>query len=74
MSKNQDSFSDDIFDFPNYTRPEIFDGIKVPEVLLSGHHSQIKAWRDQQAIKKTKEKRPDLLNNEGSKKKIKPGF
>ena len=41
---------------------------------MSGHHSQIKAWRDQQAIKKTKEKRPDLLNNERSKKKIKPGF
>lgn len=60
-SAAQDSFSDNLLDHPHYTRPEIVRGKKVPEVLLSGNHAAIEAWRQQQALEKTKKKRPDLL-------------
>ncbi len=56
-----DSFQDNLLAPPVYTRPEDFRGWKVPEVLMSGNHSKIEDWRDEQAIKKTNEKRPDLL-------------
>ena len=58
-----DSFSNDLFDHPHYTRPESIDGESVPEVLLSGNQAKIDAWREEQAIKKTKQKRPDILSS-----------
>jgi tRNA (guanine37-N1)-methyltransferase len=60
-STAQDSFSDGLLDYPHYTRPEVFAGMKVPEVLLSGHHAEIAKWRKQQSIERTKARRPDLL-------------
>ena len=57
----KDSFTDNLLDHPNYTRPEVIDGQSVPEVLLSGNQVKIDAWRLEQSIKKTKQKRPDLL-------------
>ncbi|MDI6803513.1 MAG: tRNA (guanosine(37)-N1)-methyltransferase TrmD [Bacteroidota bacterium] len=56
-----DSFQDGLLDGPNYTRPPEYRGSKVPEVLLSGDHKKIAAWRNQQRLKRTKERRPDLL-------------
>lgn len=50
-----------LLEAPNYTRPEEFRGVKVPEVLLSGNHSKIKAWKESQALTRTKDRRPDLL-------------
>lgn len=61
-SSEADSFSDGLLDYPHYTRPEIIDGQKVPSVLLSGNHSEIEKWRRAQSLKKTLEKRPDLLD------------
>ena len=61
-----DSFNNNMLDYPVYTKPENFRGMKVPEVLLSGHHANIKKYRQEEALKKTKERRPDLL--EGDKK------
>lgn len=60
-SAELDSFSAGLLDCPHYTRPEIIDGLKVPEVLLNGHHQQILDWRDKQALGRTWERRPDLL-------------
>ena len=56
-----DSFSNNLLDYPVYTKPVDFRGMKVPEVLLSGHHANIAKWRLEQSIKKTQERRPDLL-------------
>ena len=56
----KDSFTDNLLDYPHYTRPEVVDGNKVPEVLLSGNQAKIDAWRLEQSIKRTKQKRPDL--------------
>ncbi len=58
-----DSFQDNLLAPPVYTRPEMFRGWKVPEVLLSGNHKLIDEWRHEQAIQRTKERRPDLLND-----------
>ena len=57
-----DSFQDNLLAPPVYTRPADFNGWKVPEILLSGHERKIKDWRDEQAFKRTKERRPDLLD------------
>ena len=57
----QDSFCDGALEFPQYTRPADFRGMKVPEVLLSGHHEDIERWRRKQALNRTQERRPDLL-------------
>ena len=57
----EDSFTTGILDYPHYTRPESFRGWTVPEVLLSGNHAAIGAWRKQRALEITKQKRPDLL-------------
>ena len=57
----QESFNDDLLDYPVYTKPAVFRGMKVPEVLLNGDHEKIAQYRREQQIKKTKEKRPDLL-------------
>ena len=56
-----DSFKDNLLDYPVYTHPSEYRGLKVPEVLLSGHHENINKWREEQRIKRTKERRPDLL-------------
>lgn len=60
-----DSFQDDILAPPVFTRPAEFLGMKVPEVLMSGDHKKIDEWRHEQAIKRTKERRPDLLSDSG---------
>lgn len=57
----QDSFEDGLLDCPHYTRPEIFEGERVPEVLLSGHHLNIERWRRDQQLKVTWQRRPDLI-------------
>ena len=57
-----DSFTVNLLDYPHYTRPESIDGESVPDVLLSGNQAKIDAWRREQAIKKTKQKRPDILS------------
>jgi tRNA (guanine37-N1)-methyltransferase len=60
-SAANDSFSEGLLDYPHYTRPPEFRGMRVPEVLLSGHHAEIERWRKMQALKKTERNRPDLL-------------
>lgn len=62
-SVDEESFSNGLLEYPQYTRPEIFLNKKVPDVLLSGHHSNIEKWRKEQSIKNTKNKRPELLQN-----------
>lgn len=57
-----DSFNSNLLSFPQYTRPAEFRGMKVPEVLLSGNHGEIEKWRKEQQIKKTKARRPDILD------------
>jgi tRNA (guanine37-N1)-methyltransferase len=61
QSAADDSFSNGLLEAPQYTRPAEFRGWKVPEVLLSGNHAQIEKWRKEQALKRTRENRPDLL-------------
>ncbi|MEO6421352.1 MAG: tRNA (guanosine(37)-N1)-methyltransferase TrmD [Candidatus Nitrotoga sp.] len=60
-SAQQDSFVEGLLDCPHYTRPEIYEGEGIPEVLLSGHHAEIKKWRLKQALGRTWQRRPDLL-------------
>ena len=60
-SAQHDSFSDGILDHPHYTRPRVYRNMRVPEVLLSGHHEAIRRWRRRQALLKTLRQRPDLL-------------
>ena len=66
-SIKEESFSKGLLEYPQYTRPEVFEGKKVPEILLSGHHENIEKWRKEQALKITKQKRPDLLENNRNK-------
>lgn len=61
-SCKDESFSGDLLEYPHYTRPADYNGMKVPEVLLSGNHEKIKEWRKKEAMKATKRKRPDLLS------------
>ena len=63
-SAEKDSFSTGILDHPHYTRPAEFRGMKVPDVLLSGHHAQIDSWRHDKAMQKTALRRPDLLKKD----------
>ena len=60
-SAQQDSFMNGLLDTPHYTRPEIFDGMAVPDVLLSGHHQNIERWRLKQALGRTWLRRPEML-------------
>ena len=60
-SAEQDSFTEGLLDCPHYTRPEVFEGEQVPEVLLSGDHGAIADWRRAQALRRTLDRRPDLL-------------
>ncbi len=62
-SIQEESFSDGLLEYPQYTRPEIFEGESVPEILLSGHHEKIERWRKEKSVEITKRKRPDLLKN-----------
>jgi tRNA (guanine37-N1)-methyltransferase len=61
QSVEADSFSRGLLDFPHYTRPAEFDGMKVPDVLVSGHHGAIRRWRKREALRRTLERRPELL-------------
>ena len=61
QSAREDSFADGLLDCPHYTRPEVYEGIAVPDVLLSGHHDRIRRWRLRQSLQRTRERRPDLL-------------
>ena len=61
-SVEEESFSNRLLEYPQYTRPEEFRGEKVPEVLISGHHENIKKWRYEKSLEVTKKKRPDLLD------------
>lgn len=63
-SLEDESFETDLLEYPQYTRPANFRGIKVPNVLLSGHHKEVQEWRKEQALKLTQKNRPDLLNRE----------
>ena len=60
-STQEESFTNNLLEYPQYTRPEEFHGKKVPDVLLSGHHENIRKWREQKYLEITKQKRPDLL-------------
>lgn len=71
VSAEIESFHDNLLEYPQYTRPEVYEGKKVPEVLLSGHHKNIETWRRQQSIKRTLERRPDLLADANLSKKEK---
>ena len=62
LSAEQDSFVDGLLDCPHYTRPEIFEGEAVPAVLLSGDHARIAEWRTAQSLRRTLDRRPDLLS------------
>lgn len=59
----EESFYDGMLEYPQYTRPEVFEDEKVPDVLLSGHHENIRKWRRYQSLKITMERRPDLYSN-----------
>lgn len=61
QSAEQDSFSEGLLDCPHYARPEVYEGLEVPPVLLSGHHAEIARWRREQSLQRTQERRPDLL-------------
>ena len=62
-STDEESFSNGLLEYPQYTRPEIFDNVKVPDVLISGHHENIRKWRKKKSLENTLKKRPDLLEN-----------
>ena len=62
-SAQEDSFSQGLLDCPHYTRPAEFEGMKVPDILLSGHHDNITLWQHEQSLKRTAERRPELLKN-----------
>ena len=62
--QNESHSSEGLLAYPQYTRPPDFRGLRVPDVLLSGHHAQVAAWRRQQALDRTRERRPDLLTPE----------
>lgn len=63
LSAEIESFHDNLLEYPQYTRPEIYEGRRVPEILLSGHHKNVDQWRRRQSIRRTLERRPDLLEN-----------
>lgn len=63
QSAEQDSFADGLLDCPHYTRPEVYEGQAVPDVLLGGHHGEIRRWRLKQSLRRTRERRPELLEH-----------
>jgi len=60
-SAEYESFAGNLLEHPQYTRPEVYNGRKVPEVLLSGHHAKIEEWKKEQSLLRTQKYRPDLL-------------
>ena len=62
-SIEEESFTNGLLEYPQYTRPEEFLGKRVPDVLLSGHHANIKKWREEKSLERTKLKRPDLIKS-----------
>jgi tRNA (guanine37-N1)-methyltransferase len=72
-SSKDDSFSAGLLEYPQYTRPEVFRDMKVPDILLSGDHAKIAEWRRQQALERTKKWRPDLLDDNDVKKEKSEG-
>lgn len=64
MSAETESFSDGLLEYPQFTRPEVFRGMEVPEVLLSGNHEKIEQWRKEKSLEITRNKRPDLFEGE----------
>ena len=60
----EESHSDGLLEYPSYTKPSIWRGLEVPDVLLSGHHAEIEKWRKEQQVIRTRENRPDLLGDE----------
>lgn len=62
-STDEESFSNGLLEYPQYTRPEIFDNVKVPDVLISGHHENIRKWRREKSLENTFKKRPEMLEN-----------
>jgi tRNA (guanine37-N1)-methyltransferase len=65
QSVEQDSFSDGLLDYPHYTRPAEFRGLRVPDVLLSGHHADVRRWRRKAALTRTLDRRPELIDEAG---------
>jgi tRNA (guanine37-N1)-methyltransferase len=68
----EESFSDGLLEYPHYTRPEVFREMAVPPVLLSGNHQEIARWRHQQAVQRTRQRRPDLLKSHRNPKQGEP--
>jgi tRNA (guanine37-N1)-methyltransferase len=66
-SATEETFSKNLLEYPQYTRPREYRGMEVPEILISGHHANIEAWRHEQAVKRTRERRPDLLDKDEEK-------
>lgn len=64
VSAEFESFHENLLEYPQYTRPEEFMGMRVPDILLSGHHANIEKWRHEQSVKRTQERRPDLLEKQ----------
>ena len=62
-SSIDESFNESLLEYPQYTRPDVFMGMEVPSVLLSGNHEEIRKWRRKESVRKTILKRPDLMNN-----------
>ena len=62
-SLSEESFSNGLLEYPQYTRPQVFKGVKVPDILLSGNHGEVDKWRKEQSVLLTKLKRPDLLKD-----------
>ncbi len=62
-STDEESFSNGLLEYPQYTRPEVFDNVKVPDVLISGHHENIRKWRRERSLENTFKKRPEMLEN-----------
>ena len=60
-STREESFNNNLLEYPQYTRPETYKNMRVPKVLVSGHHGEIEKWRKKQSMVKTKKNRPDLL-------------
>lgn len=63
LSAEDESFSKGLLEYPHYTRPQVYEGLSVPEVLLSGHHKEIDKWRKKESLRSTLNKRPDLLKD-----------
>jgi tRNA (guanine37-N1)-methyltransferase len=69
----EESFEDGLLEYPHYTRPQVWEGRAVPEVLLSGHHDRIRQWRQEQREKATRERRPDLWERRLASQGAEPG-